>query len=145
MKILDVKYNDFNFDFFKKRMVKIDDPIQVVLHTDEGKLVYSIESGFITDLRSGGRLVDYIIPHFGTEKYTLAPLVHDASFQSHCVSFELANEIFRQMLIWSGVKPWRARVAYWGVSSCFGRMAYNKRDKWDKKNAGKVHFKWKAR
>lgn len=141
MKIKKITYNELNFTPVAERRVKVSSDLDVKIYTDEGVLHYVIGKDFYTDFRSGGKLVDMVIPWMSTPLYTLAVLVHDANYQSHALSFELSNELFGLMLDYAGIKRWRRKVAVAGVSA-FGRSSYEEADMYDKLNAGKIKFRW---
>jgi hypothetical protein len=117
-------------------------------HTDCGVISFTANAGFKTDGRSGGRLVDLLLPNVGDGNYQRIWLGHDMAYalEEKGITFELANELFRQGLTVSkrnggaGISSIRAWLAWRGVESHFGRKAYETKDRTDKANKGLVSF-----
>jgi hypothetical protein len=128
------------------------------LYTDSGVVELTWEKGTRTDGRSGGFLVDWLIPNVGDKLYRRCWFFHDCAFAlaSYCIrqgklppiSFELANELFRAIGSLSrkrgggGIAKWRMALAEDGVSTKLGRKAYDTTDKSDRKNDGKIQIRW---
>jgi len=87
---------------------KLKEEVSVSVYTNEGILVYTMKSGFPTNMRSGSHLIDFIIPKFTkNNRYNLALLCHDFAYTklpdgTNPISRELADELLRQMVILSG-------------------------------------------
>jgi len=87
---------------------RLSNPVYVEVFTNEGKLCYTMDMGFPTNMRSGSHLIDFIIPKFtANNKYNLALLCHDFAYTklpdgTNPISRELADELLRQMVILSG-------------------------------------------
>jgi hypothetical protein len=94
--------------------------LKVIVRTSWGTLVYKFKKGFRFDSRSGGRLVDLILPHIGKHMDILTWLVHDANAYSIGLSFRATNELMRLMLLFGGNAEWRANAGYKTVSSIDG-------------------------
>lgn len=124
IEVLDVEWSHLSVCFDGVRKLKVDEEISVHITIDEGHIRFTIPSGFSTDGRSGGKIADAFIPHYGAEDYAIAWLIHDWLYDTNALSFELVNDIFYQMLIRAGVRKWRAKLAYKAVSK-FGRKAYD--------------------
>lgn len=127
-------------NFYSKRRVALyhDTTIRVV--TDQGTFILKAKEGFNTDGRSGGFLVDFIIPHYGDEKTFICWLAHDILF---CLgekefTFELANELLDAMLKFTGRCAWKRKLVSIGVGSGAGRKAFETQDKWDEMNKNLV-------
>ena len=141
-----------------KRIFRLASDVDIILITDSGNIRISAKKGFITDGRSGGLLVDMLIPNIGNKYYRRAWFVHDVlyAFAAHCekngeiapISFELANDLFYRIAVLpkrlggGGVASWRMRLAKSGVDSCFGRKAYENQDSNDRKNYGLCNVNW---
>jgi hypothetical protein len=140
MKVLAVVYNTPEFTFNGKRNIKLTRKLYLTICTDVGIFEYEFLPGFETDGRSGPRIIDWILPHYGSTRYAMCWIPHDGNFDAHCMSFKESNELFRAMLVWSkDVRYLRIRMAYRAVSSCFGRHFYS--DKQDKQNIDLIKFK----
>lgn len=97
--------------------------------TDEGVYLSTIRPGFLSDLRSGCDLLNYLLPKWGNQAYTWCVVGgHDVSFHGY-LSFHLANDLFlRQGMSLSGqVGQWRANLAYRTVEA-FGESHYSSMD-----------------
>lgn len=145
MKVLNVEWSNLSVQFVDERRIKLNESIKISVHTGVGVFRFWIDAGFNSDGRSGGLLVDRIIPHYGNEITFLCWLVHDALFQSHALSFETANVLLDAMLEYAGYGRIKRGVVGFGVGSFIGRDAYEDADKWDIINKGKVHFNWDSK
>lgn len=94
--------------------IKRDNTIWVV--TNRGTIRYFVKEGFYFDGRSGGPLIDWILPNLGSENEILCWLIHDINAYATYLSFEDTNEMLRQMLRLSGKGRLRASLAHWTVS-----------------------------
>ena len=119
-----------------------------VVSSDEGTLHYKIQKGFTTDARSGGPLVDSIIPWTGNQMEMWSWFVHDVNYYGF-VSFSLANEILRQMLLLAGMSSWKTFLVYHAVD-LFGESSWTPLDVEPpepeyKGNREKVTFTWEPK
>jgi len=131
-----IKVNDFSGSqivttFAGKDLWMLEKPVYVEVKTNEGKLLYYMQIGFPTDMRSGSHIIDAIIPKFtANNKYNLALLCHDFAYTKNkdggnYLSRELADNLLRQMCILSGeIGQMRAAVMHRAVR-LFGREAYD--------------------
>lgn len=142
MIIKKIEYYNLNFAPVAERRMKASDDITVKIYTDEGVLKYDIKEGFYTDFRSGGKLVDLVLPWMSNPLYTVAVLIHDANYASQYLTFEESNNLFKSMLIFSGLSKFKAFIAKAGVSGFIAREAYNSKDKFDLINENKIMFSW---
>ena len=94
--------------------MKRDNTIWVV--TNRGTLRYTYKRDFHFDGRSGGPLVDIVLPNLGTENDVICWLIHDLNGYATYLSFEDTNEMLRQMLRLSGKVRLKASLAHWTVS-----------------------------
>lgn len=117
-----------------------------------------VDTEFFSDGRSGGPLVDLLLPNVGHQLYRRCWFPHDAFFclaaeclvkhQEPPISFETANDIFAQIIDLPkaqggpGFSAIRAWAAHRGVDSWIGEKAYNTVDRIDRRNFGKVHVEW---
>ena len=130
---------------FDDRLYKVSGGVTIDLVTDEGTLSFTIYDGFLFDGRSGGKLVDWVIPNLGTQDEVVAWLVHDVSFYPDTVSFELANDLLYLLLRRSGMGRFRAGLVYRAVT-IFGKNRKSETiesiEPMFKDNAYKYLFKW---
>lgn len=145
MKILNVTYERPKFHFYDKGLIELADDLEIKLKTDEGVLRLFFKAGAIFDGCSTPWFLRPLLklPKYGKEKYAIAWLAHDFLFDTHGLSFGLANDIFRELLIWSGKSIKTANLAHFGVDSWIGKRHYHKKQ--DKINVGKLHFRWDAK
>lgn len=144
MKIIEVKHTKPSFTFEAERRIRLDRDLKISIITDEGVLSYTIFSGYTTDGRSGGKIVDFVLPHYGKLEYALCWLIHDVNHAAHCLSFDLTNDLFFQMLKRAGISKWKIKVTKFFVSGKIGRELYEDSDKYDMKNKKLVSFEWTA-
>jgi hypothetical protein len=103
-------------EFAGEDLWRLKNDVSVKVFTNEGTLVYTMLPGFLTNMRSGSHLIDFIIPKFTENNdYNLALLCHDFAYTKlqnglNPISRELADELLRQMCILSGelgtVRAW---------------------------------------
>jgi hypothetical protein len=79
-------------------------------------------AGWVTDFRSGSSPADLVIPKIGKGKYTATVLGHDEDYSGY-LSKALADSLFYQGLLLSGISNYRASLAYNAVRA-FGWMGY---------------------
>ena len=98
MKIISIHHNPVKIYPIKDRLYMVAEGATCCLRTDAGCLVYTVKAGFEFDGRSGGRLVDWLVPNLGTQQETWAWLCHDVLYYDFDISFETANDLLRQQL-----------------------------------------------
>ena len=119
-----IKVNDFFgsqiiTEFAGVDLWRLSNPVEVHVLTNEGRLRYSMDVGFPTNMRSGSHCIDWLIPKFtGNNKYNLAILCHDFAytknrFGGNYLPRAEADELLRQMVIMSGeLGTMRAGIMY---------------------------------
>lgn len=150
MKILGMTWNrPLSISPISDRWYEVNQGIEIRVTTTEGVLIYAIHQGFKFDGRSGGPFVDHIISNLGTQATAICWLVHDINFYPDTVSFNLANQMLRDMLIVCAKESRiKAKLVYRAVQ-WFGRSS--KSDEWEgmeKKyldNREKFSFEWSAK
>ena len=119
----------------------VDEPIVVDIITKEsGVLTYNISPGFITDFRSGNKIIDWLVPHVGSRDIAIAYLCHDIEYvlaDMDGVSKKQADINLRQMLKLAGVSSWKCELVYRSVQ-LFGSSHF----KYDPKMAKYISFEW---
>jgi hypothetical protein len=110
---------------------KLKSKVEVKVFTSEGTLVYTMLPGFLTNMRSGSHLIDFLIPKFTENNdYNLALLCHDFAYTKlpngfNPITRELADELLRQMCILSGeLGNVRAWIMHKALRVC-GASAYD--------------------
>jgi hypothetical protein len=88
-----------------------------------------IEEGFLTDLGSIPWLLKWIPGFRPTDPGLRAFLVHDVGYRKQLAERRLLDTIMESGLIADGMKPWKAKLCYWGVR-LGGRGAYKKHERW---------------
>lgn len=133
------------------RYYKLSNDTVVYVHTPEGCLTFSFKSGFVTNFRSGGRLVDGFIDQIGDEHKAIIYLLHDAAYTpcascngEHPLSRAMADEILRDGLAWAGMSKFKRNLVYYSVRA-FGRKAYEEDDHLTETNKELFSFTWSAR
>lgn len=152
MKILDI-----NIDTLALAVTPVGDRYSRLFHdtvievtTEEGVYIFTFKSGFMTNFRSGGVLVDFFIDQIGDEKKALWYLVHDAIYtpcaalgMEHPLARKTGDELLKAGLIFSGMSEFKAGLVYRSVRM-FGRSAYWKDDKYTQSNSKLFNFEWCA-
>ena len=129
----------------KESFMQLTEPLEIVINTDEGNFRWNLPTGYVTDGRSGGNIVDFFVPRWGKEILSLAYICHDAGFAGaneitefcHYPSFTLTNDIFEAMLDHAGISGWKVWIMIRIVSSkFFGKSSFTDRNEYqDKQNA----------
>ena len=88
------------------------------------KDLFTVPVGFKTDFASVPRLFWNILPPTG--RYTKAAILHDWLYNSHAVSKEDADGIFRRIMEEENVGVVKRNIMYFAVKF-FGGNAYNKK------------------
>jgi hypothetical protein len=99
--------------------------------TNRGSLRYHYREGFYFDGRSGGPLVDIVLPNLGTEDEIICWLLHDLNAYGTFLGFSDTNEMLRQMLRKIGKCRAKASLAHWTVSrssSWYGEPKHGERE-----------------
>lgn len=125
-------------------------PYVISVYTDVGILTFAFKEKFITNYRSGGKLVDFFIDQIGNAKTQIAYLLHDACYTpcfmlagEHPVSKKLADELLKAMLIYAGMSSWKASLVHTSVK-LFGKSAYEEDDNLTEENSKLFTFTWEA-
>lgn len=133
------------------RLYKLNQDLSVSVITNQGIFTYRFCKGFITNFRSGGLFVDRFIDQIGSSvKIQACWLVHDAAYTpcaackgEHPISRQLADELLKAMLIYSGMGKVQATAVYYSVH-WFGRSAYEEDDNLTEANSVLFTFSWAA-
>lgn len=132
------------------RLYKLAQDTTLKVCTDEGVFVFSLQKGFVTNFRSGGRIVDGFVDQIGDEKKALCYLVHDAIYtpcaalgMEHPLSRKKGDELLRAALVWAGMSRFKASLVYYSVRA-FGHSAYWDDDELTAENSKLFNFRWLA-
>lgn len=77
-----------------------------------------IPIGFLTDGASIPLGLRWLFP-FGGKKM-LAAIVHDYLYGANICTKEEADLVFKELMVYRGVEPWRIKAMYIGVKYCGG-------------------------
>ena len=118
---------------------------------DGTEMDWAFSAGFVTNFRSGGRCVDWIIPQLGDTLHQICWLVHDANYTpcdiiggGHPVSKKEADALLGAMLRYSGESEWKIELILASVT-LFGKSAYSDDDSLTPNNRTKFGYKkWTA-
>ena len=133
------------------RYYKLAHDTKISVFTDIGCLEFFGKQGFITNFRSGGRLVDGIVDQVGDEQKSLIYLIHDMMYTpcdfcngEHPVTREMADEFLRDGLEWAGMGKFKRELVYYSVR-VFGKSAYEEDDHLTSTNRMLFTFNWFAK
>ena len=79
------------------------------------------EIGFRTNFVTGRKLI--VVRRIVTDAMNEAAVVHDVMYETGSVSRAMADAIFRDAMLFSGVESWRAWAA-WAAVRAFGAPHY---------------------
>jgi len=143
------------------RKYQIPTFVRTELFTDCGLIITETQPGYLTDGRSGGFWVDWLLPNVGNKYYRRMHFFHDNffGFAAECeansiippVSFDTANHLFGQGLLLPKAKggpnlaDWKAKLAWRGVHTWIAESGYYKADGFDVKNFGKCKVFWEPK
>lgn len=127
----------------KDRWYSLAKDVIVRIYTDCGVITVKVKAGFVFDGRSGGKLIDFIVPNLGSQREIACWLVHDVFGHDLGISFEMTNDILRGMLRCCCYSWFKAGYVYAGVSfsdSWFGQP--NGANAQEIKNISLVDYSW---
>jgi len=87
---------------------------------------FSFDRGFVYDLMSCPKIIRWVADE-SDQRGIIPAAVHDAMFTSHFLDYHTSNEVFRSLLVYSGMPKWLARIYWLGVASPVGQIMYNKK------------------
>lgn len=131
------------------RFYKVARDTEIIVRSDSGDMFFSFETGFVTNFRSGGILVDPFVDQMGNNAVMRAAyLCHDATYtpcamldMKHPVSRKVADDMLRGILIYGGMPRFKAGLVYRSVR-LFGKPAYENDDELTPTNSKLFSFKW---
>ncbi len=125
MKIADIVIKgSLKTDRIAKDLWRLRDDASIIITTQGDVYQYDLKKGFRTDYRSGSKFgwvnwcIGLLLPKRGNGGfYDATIMVHDANHNLAGVGldFKDTNELFRAMLVFSGVKKWIARIGFRAV------------------------------
>jgi len=144
MRVHKVIFGDIQIMPIVDRWYLVSEPVGVEIRTDEGVLRVVVDEGFRFDGRSGGKLVDWLIPNLGTQAETCCWLVHDVLAHDYDVSYETTNDLLRQMLrSIGGYGRARAWMVWRAVS--LSRAWFGCRTEEERRNRLKASVRWDSK
>jgi hypothetical protein len=141
MEIKSFKSTEISLVPIKDRWYSVNNDVHISIQTDVGVIKVHINSGFIFDGRSGGKLIDFIVPNLGTQREIACWLVHDCFAHDIGFSFELTNDILYGMLRCCDYSWFRAGYVHTAVSlsdSWFGTTPTEQ----ELKNISLIKYYW---
>lgn len=158
MKLLRIASSDIPLQVIDDRKYRLMAYSSIIYYTDCGAIHYRAYADYMTDGRSGGPVVDLILPNVGNKYYKRTWFPHDLAygFAAEClsnhqeppISFETANDLFEQALRLPkslggpGLGEFRAGLARAGIDSWIAKSGYDKIDGFDRRNFGKCKITW---
>lgn len=133
------------------RYYRLAQDTTITVETSDGKLVFAVKRGFVSNFRSGGILVDTFIDQIGDQNTSLVYLIHDLCYTpcsscngKHPITRYLADEFLRGGLEWAGMGKIKRNVVYYAVRA-FGNRAYEEDDHLTATNSALFSFRWTAK
>lgn len=127
----------------RERWYEVASDARILLRTDVGCYYLYVHKGFRYDSRSGGKLVDLVAHHIGTQAEAWAWLTHDIFFHDFGLSFETTNDLLRQQLrVDAGYGRIRSSLVHWGVSTEIGRRSFGNNSPEEEENKKLINFQW---
>lgn len=133
------------------RLYKLARDTKLCVHTDEGLYEFVIKKYFVSNFRSGMRLIDAVVDQIGDEEKSLCYLFHDLIYtpcaalgMEHPLSRKKGDELLHAALIWAKMPKWKANLVYYSVR-LFGHSAYWDDDALTSANSKLFSFEWKGK
>lgn len=143
IKVLKVWRTELQLIPVQDRWYRVAKDARCLLKTDCGYLHYTVKADFLTDMRSGGWLVDLIADHIGTQANAWTFTCHDLGFYDYGLSFETCNDIMRQQLIVdAGYSKFRAWLTYKGVCTDIARKSFGNNTSEEEANKKLGNIAW---
>lgn len=124
--IYDIKFStDIVIQPLKDRLYEIPHDFSIYIRLmGAGKITIRVKKGFVFDGRSGGKLIDLIVPHLGTQHELKCWVLHDLLFYDILYCFDSTNNILRWDLLnnakYGKFKAWLV----WKSVQLFGRSNF---------------------
>jgi len=101
---------------------------EVYFKSTKEELAYKIPKNYVTNFRSGPKILDKLAPQYDTTNHALnlAWLIHDVNYEEH-LNRKQADVLLREMLLKAGIDNNRAWAIYWGLRT-LGTFFYCKSD-----------------
>lgn len=152
MKVHDIQLNRPNLAVVPQgdRYYELAQDTEIKVVSDIGLWVFGFKTGFITNFRSGGPMVDRFVDQVGDADKAKIYVIHDAIYTpcdycngEHPVSRKLGDEFLRDGLAWAGMGKFKRNMVYYAVRA-FGNGAYEEDDRLTETNRKLFTFEWKA-
>lgn len=129
----------------KKRRYVFSGPTEGYLYTTQGALHFRTEAGFVCDMRSGPKIIDWYVPNLGTMAEREAWFLHDLLGYGQSLNFKDTNfmlfVLLRDLAKYRYVKAKVVQTAVGISDSWYGTP---KPTEWCYANIGKVLTEWRA-
>lgn len=146
VKVIGYSYDEIITKPIADRLYELFRPTRINIFTEkDGVISYEFDAGFIFDARSGGKAIDWLIPHIGSQSVLACWLAHDGGFYPHTLDFKTANDILRQMYVLATGQRIRASLIDTSVTLCGkSHKSYeiSQIEKKFKDNVNKYRFWW---
>lgn len=141
MRLTKIERGDIRLMPIMDRWYHISEPVAIRLHTDAGVLDVVAHEGFRFDGRSGGKLVDWLVPNLGSQDETACWLVHDILAHDFDISVETTNDLlYQQLRMGAGYGRVRAWMVWRSVSLWTGWFGCRTDE--DRRNRAKACVRW---
>jgi hypothetical protein len=130
--ITDFTFSPYTLEPIANNLWRLADNVNIRINMPAGKgYKYRIQSGFVTNLRSGSDLINPLIPRMGDEALTLSYILHDANYtwiasshqDYHYMARDTADNLLIDMLAFCGMGKIRRSLIHTALS-LFGGSAY---------------------
>jgi hypothetical protein len=127
----------------KDRLYRIAQSTWIKVYFSDGTyFLLTIKAGFLFDGRSGPKIVDYLLPNLGNQRYLACILLHDSLAYDLGISFETTNKVFRQCLRLVPIGRFRASTAHFFVTHTPGWFGVKNEE--EALNKTYLHLEWAA-
>lgn len=129
----------------KKRRYVFSGPTEGYLYTNQGTLHFRTEAGFVCDMRSGPKIIDWYVPNLGTMAEREAWFLHDLLGYGQSLGFADTNLLLFAILKCRAKYAYpKAKLVQTAVSLSKSWYGEPKQDDWCYANIGKVLTDWEA-
>lgn len=141
MRILDFQYSELILKPIGPRLYVLAKDAWIVLRIKGlGDVEILLQKGFKFNARSGTALIDYFIPHIGSQILLACWAVHDALGHDFGFSFETVNDFLDQMLELAGETDFKSDIVEGAVSILDGWYGCKTDAEYENRTYIRVHW-----